>query len=554
MHRRQLEICVFSQVALDLKSTDLAVVGSEQYADYRDQLLPWEECVPLLEGYCEKLGLPKTAKEFVDRLRTELTTVAQETDSQYPESTSLVINNRGEPVLKKPPVKKIPDSALQLEAAVQERMPERSLIDILWLGDLALHYTRHFGPLSGFDQKLADPQQSYCLTLFAMATGLGPTQAARHMRGLITASSLARLNRRHITAEKLEAAHNDFLNEYSQFEITRSWGSGETAAFDGTLFELAEQNLLSDFHFRYRLKGAVAFHVVSDLYIALFTHFIPPGVWEAVYIIDALLKNRSRIQPDTIFADTQGQSTPVFAFTYLLGIKLMPRIRNWKDLTFFRPVKGVRYQHIDSLFKDATDWDFMETHWQDLMRAALSIYSGRISSSVLLRKLGNYSRKNKLYLAAQELGRVERTLYLLRWISDPQLRGNVTAGTNGVEGYHALVKWLQFGGEIIQENDPEEQQKRVRYLGVLASALIFWNVVELTRVLNELAQEGYEIKKEDLAFLSPYLTRHVKRFGDYTIQTELVPGPIDHDLGLSRRAPARAEQTTLPFLAEAQGL
>jgi hypothetical protein len=159
-----------------------------------------------------------------------------------------------------------------------------------------------------------------------------------------------------------------------------------------------------------------------------------------------------------------------------------------------------------------------------------------------------------VYLAAQEWGRVERTQYLLRWISDPRLRASVTAGTNPVEGYHALVQWLPFGGEIIQENDPEEQQKRVRYLTVLASALIFWNVVEMTRVLNELAQEGYPIRKEDLAFLSPYWTRPVKRFGDYTIQTELAPGPINHTLGLSRRVPGRAVQTALPFLTEAQGV
>ena len=57
-----------------------------------------------------------------------------------------------------------------------------------------------------------------------------------------------------------------------------------------------------------------------------FSHFIPCGVWEAVYILDGLLKNSSDIQPDTIHADTQGQSTPVFALAYLLGIKLMPRI------------------------------------------------------------------------------------------------------------------------------------------------------------------------------------------------------------------------------------
>jgi TnpA family transposase len=192
-----------------------------------------------------------------------------------------------------------------------------------------------------------------------------------------------------------------------------------------------------------------------------------------------------------VFADTQGQSTPVFAFTYLLGIKLMPRIRNWKDLNFFRPSTNVNYKQIDGLFKDAIDWELIRTHWRDLMQVALSIYTGRVSSPILLRKLSHYSRKNRLYLAAQELGRVQRTLYLLRWISDLSLRSGVTAGTNSVEGYRALTKWLQFGTEgIIQENDPDEQQKRIRYLGLLASALIYWNVVEISRAIGELPAKG----------------------------------------------------------------
>ena len=204
---------------------------------------------------------------------------------------------------------------------------------------------------------------------------------------MVTSPTLALINRRHVTVDKLDAAHRDILDAYNQFELPHCWGTGKTAAFDGSLFELSEQNLLADFHFRYRLKGAVAFQVVSDLYIALFVHFIPPGVWEAIYIIEALMKNRSKIQPDTVFADTQGQSTPVFAFTYLLGIKLMPRIRNWKDLIFFRPSMNVTYKHIDGLFKDAIDWELIRTHWQDLMQIALSIYTGRVSSPILLRKL-----------------------------------------------------------------------------------------------------------------------------------------------------------------------
>jgi TnpA family transposase len=551
MHRRPLEICVFTHLALDLKAGDLAVIGSEHYADYRAQLVPWEKCTQLLEGYCAQVGLPATAHAFVQQLRRELESTAEAADTGYPENTALTITTQGEPVLKRPPAKQQPVSVLELEAAVQTRLPERSMLDVLWLVERAVHYTRHFGPLSGFDAKLEHLEERYCLTLFAMGSGMGVSQAARHMRGLISAPTLSLINRRHITGEKLEAAARDILDTYSQFQLPRYWGSGKTAAFDGTLFELAEQNLLADFHFRYRLKGAVAFHVISDLYIALFTHFIPPGVWEAVYIIEALMQNRSKIQPDTVFADTQGQSTPVFAFTHLLGIQLMPRIRNWKDLRFYRPAPDVHYRHIEALFTDTIDWELIETHWQDFMQVTLSIYTGRISSAMLLRKLGHWSRKNRLYLAAQEVGRVKRTIYLLRWISDAALRSGVTAGTNSVEGYHALTKWMQFGGEgIITENDPDEQQKRARYLGLLTSALIFWNVAEMTRVIGDLVEEGYAVQQEDLAFLSPYLTRHIKRFGDYTLHTELTPGPIEYALDLARQRPASAIQITLPFLQE----
>jgi len=69
---------------------------------------------------------------------------------------------------------------------------------------------------------------------------------------------------------------------------------------------------------------------------AVSSKFIACGVWEAVYILDALLENRSDLQPDTVHADTQGQSEPVFGLAHLLGIKLFPRMCNWNDVTYYR--------------------------------------------------------------------------------------------------------------------------------------------------------------------------------------------------------------------------
>jgi TnpA family transposase len=112
----------------------------------------------------------------------------------------------------------------------------------------------------------------------------------------------------------------------------------------------------------------------------------PDKVWEAIYILDGLIRNRSTIQPTTVHADTQGQNLPVFGLAYLLGIKLMPRIRNWKNLNFYRPSREAHYEHIDSLFGDnVVEWDLIQTHWQDLLRVVISIQEGKVLPSMLLR-------------------------------------------------------------------------------------------------------------------------------------------------------------------------
>ena len=418
----------------------------------------------------------------------------------------------------------------ECEAINAYKFPERNLIDILRNVDYWTNFTRHFGPMSGSDPKLERATERYLLTSFTYGCNLGPTQAARHMRGVVTGKEISFVNRRHVSVDKLNAALVDIINRYNVLKLPGIWGDGTTAAADGTKYELYEENLLSEYHIRYGGYGGIAYHHVSDTYVALFSHFISCGTWEAVYIIEGLLQNISDIQPHTIHADTQGQSTPVFALSHMLGIKLMPRIRNWKDLNFFRPSDDTVYKHIDSLFKDAIDWVKIENHWQDILQVVLSIQTGKVSSAVLLRKLGNYSRKNRLYQAFQELGRVIRTVFLLQYISDMKLRQQITAATNIVEAYNGFSKWFFFGGfGVIANNDPVEQEKIIKYNDLVANAVIFQNVVDLTDVLRDLLKAGHLINREDVAALSPYMTSHIRRFGDYLIDMEAVPNLLDDD-------------------------
>jgi Tn3 transposase DDE domain len=183
-------------------------------------------------------------------------------------------------------------------------------------------------------------------------------------------------------------------------------------------------------------------------------------------------------------------------------------------------------QHIDALFTQIVDWDLIARHWQDMMQVVLSIQAGHVVPSMLLRKLGVYSRQSALYKAFSELGRVERTIFLLTYLTDPGLQQHIRAETTKVEAYHHFTDWLAFGSPVLRSGDPVEQEKRIKYRDLVANAVMLHNVVDMTKVLATLQQEGVEVTPEVAKCLSPYLTEHLKRFGQYMLDITVQPEPL----------------------------
>jgi TnpA family transposase len=533
--KHPLEVCIFSHIADGLRNGDLYVEGTKAYADYRTQLLPWAECQDILKEYCSAVGLPASAADFVKTLRRQFTELARRVDKGQAGESDLYFDADGKPHLRQLTSQPTPEEAERIESIMKSRMTERHLLDVLhnvhyWVG-----YTRHFGPPSGSDPKLRDRVSSltlsrYLITVFGYGCNLGPVQTARHARGVATERVIGRLNAQHITTDKLDAAIRDVINEYARFRLPFIWGSGKAAIADGTHYELYENNLLGERHIRYGGYGGIAYHHISDTYVALFSHFIACGVWEAVYILDGLLKNKSVLQPDTVHGDTQGQSEAVFGLAHLLGIKLMPRMRNWNKVSMYRPDRDLTFEHIDGWFNRYVNWQLIEEHWQDLMQVVLSIHTGKLLPSWLLQKLNTDSPKNKLYLAFRELGRVIRTMFLLEFVSDTQLRREVRAATTKIESYHDFSQWITFGGDgILKSRDPVENEKIIKYKNLIANAIMLQNVVDMTNVLHDMAQEGYAVTTDVVATFSPYLREHIKRFGEYVIDLEAIPPPLEPD-------------------------
>ena len=523
--RRLFELCLFTQVMTELKSGDLCIPGSETYGDYRDQLVPWESYRRQIATYAEQAGLPATPMAIVTGLREQLAMRAAAVDAAFPANEHVEIVG-DKPVLRRLRAKPEATGTADLERRLKERFAPIDLIDALADTEHWLNWTRHFGPVSGFDAKVDRPRERYLATVFCYGCKLGPSQAARAMKTL-DRRQLAFINQRHVTEEALDAAITTVIDAYAGFHLPRHWGSGRSASADGTQWDLHPQSLMSEYHIRYGGYGGIGYYLVSDTYIALYSRFMACGAWEGNSILDFVSENQSALQPDTLHADTQGQSAPIFGLAHLLGIRLMPRIRNWQDLHFSRPDKDSHYPHIDALFSATVDWDLIETLLPDMLRVALSVKAGLIRPSAILRRLSTYSRKNKLYFAFRELGRVVRTIFLLDYLSSLELRHLIQAATNKSELFNKYAQWVAFGESGLEsEGVRDEQRKLIKYNHLAANLLIFHTLVSMTRGLDQLATEGMAADGAALAGLSPYHTEHINRFGNYTLDFARIPVPL----------------------------
>jgi TnpA family transposase len=528
--RHQFEVCLFFELINELKCADMCIVGSEDFSDPTDQLVSMEELWKKLPRYAEVVGLPIDTVGFIAYTKTHLNTQAQKHEAAYPNNMEFSVKPNGDLWLARLKAKDTVPGVDELTEMIKYRMPQRNILDIIVNTLKTLNWCKSFGPISGFESKIKDPLMSYAVATFCYGCNLGPMQTERSLP-VLSRKHLEWINRRHITEEKLEKAINVLVNGYNRFLLPTYWGTGETASADGTRWDVYENNLVSEYHVRYGSYCGIGYYHVSDKNIALFSRFIPCGVYEASFILDPFFPNKSDIKPHTGYGDTHAQSLTVFGLAYLLGIQLMPRIARWKDLKIYK-FPGESYPNIESMFTvEEIDEGLIAKYLVDMQRVAVSILEGRISPSFILRKLTSGTRKNKLYYAFQELGKVVRSAYLLKYLRKPELRRTVNNATTGSERFNDFIQFVTFGNRgTIAANSRDEQRKIIKYGHLVANILIFMNVHDQSKIMSELIQEGHVITKEQAACLAPYRKANTNRFGAYFLDELRDSIPIDYRL------------------------
>ena len=138
-----------------------------------------------------------------------------------------------------------------------------------------------------------------------------------------------------------------------------------------------------------------------------------------------------------------------------------------------------------------------------------------MTASLIMRQLASYPRQNGVAAALRELGRLERTLFTLDWIEDPELRRGTGQELNKGESRNSLARavFIHRLGEI-RDRTYENQQHRASGLNLLVTAIILWNTRYLERAVAALRQTE-DVPDHLLAHLSPLGWEHINLTGDY---------------------------------------
>lgn len=329
---------------------------------------------------------------------------------------------------------------------------------------------------------------------------------------------LMRISRWHIESEAYGRALASIVDAQAKLPMAQFWGMGLTASSDGQFFPTTRQGeAMNLINAKYGNEpGLKAYTHVSDQFAPFASQTIPATVSEAPYILDGLLNNDVGKLIKEQYADTGGFTDHVFAVTSILGHRFIPRIRDLPSKRLYVFDAGGTPQNLKGMIGGKIREGLIASNWPDILRIAATMTAGTVAPSQILRKLASYPRQNDLAIALREVGRVERTLFMLDWVLNADMQRRVQIGLNKGEAHHALKNALRIGrqGEI-RDRTTEGQHYRMAALNLLATIVIYWNTARLGEAVVQRQDAGLPIQPDLLAHTSPLGWAHILLTGEY---------------------------------------
>lgn len=519
--RRYYELCVLYELRAALRAGNIWVEGSRRYADPESYLMPRSEWVSRREEVSRLLGVPLDGAQHLRQHEQTLRARMAELETALAGQDKVRLENE-QLVISPLEAEELPASQRLLEAEIARRLPRLELADLVVEVDGWTHFSDRFSHAGGNEGRTSTVQAHLYAVLLAQACNLS-LHDMEHIAEF-SAKELGWCSHWYLRDDTMRPAIVALVNHQHHQPLSKAWGGGTLSSSDGQRFPVGVPSRHArplPRYFSYREEGVTFYTWTSDQWPQYGTKITPVTARDAPYGLDEILDNETELVITEHTTDTSGYAEMLFGLFALLGLQFSPRIRDLPDQRLYE-LPGIRASlGIAPLFDGRITKTLILEQWDEMLRLAGSLKLGWVTASLMLGKLLAMPRKNLLARALQEYGRLVKTEFILRFVASEEFRHYIERQLNKGEQLHALRRFLFFGNwGRLRKGHEEAQTTQAQALTLVTDCVVVWNTVYMSAVLDQLRQQGHEVREEDVKHLSPARHEHINPHGKYRFDLE----------------------------------
>ena len=516
INRINYEIAVLNTLRDKLRCKLIWIDGAYRYRN-PDEDLP-QDFDQNREYYFNLMSLPPVAEDFINSLKGKLDlNLKQLNDTILGNEKVKIINKDGGRIKLSPSdAQAEPTNLKKLHHKIQNRWSTINLIDILKEVDLRVGFTNHFHTVASRENISKEAlQKRLLLGLYGIGSNAGLKRISAANED-VTYSDLRYVKRRFINSVNIRAAIAEVINNILDIKDARIWGEATTSvACDSTKVSAWDQNLMTEWHTRYRGRGVMIYWHVDTKSTCIYSQLKTCSSSEVGSMIKGILQHCTKMEIDQAYVDTHGQSTVGFAASYLLNFDLLPRLKNlYKQKLYFSSSKHkADYPNIEAILKDAINWNVIEENYDSVVKHMVALKTNIVEPDVLIKRFSNDNYQHPVYKALAEIGKAVKTIFLCRYLMDEALRIEIHEALNVVERLNSIMGFIFYGklGEI-STNHKDDQELSILCLHLLQVCMVYINTLIIQDVLSESEWENI-LTTADKRALSPLIHAHINPYG-----------------------------------------
>ncbi len=514
--RHVYEACVFQALRERLRCKEIWVVGAHEWRN-PDEDLPTDFETRRVEHY-DKLKKPLDPAAFTATLRDEMRGQLAALNDALPGLDWLRITSRKSGAIKLTPLdaQLEPRNLRRLKKAVQARWGQVPLIDMVTEAALRTGMLGHLtavGPREALARAVLWERLLLLAYVYGTNTGISAAAAGDHGH---SEADLRYTTRRHFTIDGARAVAIQLANATFAARDPAIWGqSTTTVASDSTHFRAYDQNLFTEWHSRYGGRGVLIYWHIEKKSMAVHSQLLSCAASEVAAMVEGAVRHGTTMELEGNYVDSHGQTEIGFAITRLLGFDLLPRIKQINKIKLYLPDRGDpdAYPGLKAAMTRPIRWELIEQNYDQMIKYATAIMIGTASTEAILRRFTR-NASHPVYQAMLELGRVQKTIFVARYLRDRDLQREINEGLNLIEAWNRVNGVIFYGksGEFAT-NRREQQELGMLSLHILQAALVYVNTLMIQDILVEPEWTGV-LTLEDLRGLTPLFWAHVLPYGE----------------------------------------